>query len=208
MKKLVFISDTHRQYNGVSIPECDFLIFCGDEDLNSEQSCLIFNDWLGEQPAKNIVMTVGNHDFYAEENPEEFKKLMTNAKVLIDKYLEIDGLKIYGTPWTPTFYDWAFMKPDLNLAKVFANIPTGLDILITHGPPMYILDQNSRYQHCGSQSLYNAVKEKAPKINCFGHIHEARGEVIVGDTRFINAACCPVWTSDGLKEFAPIILEI
>ena len=36
---------------------------------------------------------------------------------------EIEGLKFYGSPWTPVFYDWAFMLPEVELAGKWAMIP-------------------------------------------------------------------------------------
>jgi Icc-related predicted phosphoesterase len=208
--KIVLISDTHRGYEDLIIPPADILIFCGDEDLDGEQSCLKFNDWLGKQPVSKIVMTVGNHDFYAQEEPKHFRELMSNATVLIDEEVTVNELRIYGSPWTPTFFDWAFMKPDLNLEKEWDKIPENLDILITHGPPFSILDKNVTGYPCGSQTLYMKLTKmnNPPKYHIFGHIHEARGEKVTESTTFINAACCPVWTSNGYKVFEPIVLEI
>lgn len=205
------ISDTHRTHEDLTIPEVDLLIHCGDyTGINSLEELHGLNDWFGKQPTKKVLFVPGNHDEIFENNEKYARSFMTNATVLIDEFVEVDGLKIYGIPWVPTFFDWSFMKPDLNLQKHWNKIPPGLDILITHGPPYSILDKNSQGQMCGSQTLYMhiAKMEKAPKVHCFGHIHEGRGEKVIEDTRFINAACCPVWTSDGYKEFEPIIIEI
>ncbi len=209
---ICFISDTHRGYNDLYIPPCDILIHSGDDDLNDENSCIKLNEWFGKQPAKIILFVPGNHDFYAQDHFEEFKMHMFNCNdILIDKeYITDTGLRIYGSPFCPQFYDWAFMKPDLNLQKHWDLIPQDLDILVTHTPPYSILDTNSSYQYCGSQTLYKAVlmQNRNIKVHAFGHIHQGYGEKTIGNTRFINAAVCPVWDHNGYKTFEPIIIEL
>lgn len=49
--------------------------------------------------------------------------------------VEIEGLKIYGSPWQPEFQGWAFNLPrGPRLREKWRLIPEGLDILVTHGP--------------------------------------------------------------------------
>jgi len=186
--RVVCISDTHLETNLV-IPDGDLLIHAGDAlSRGTFDELLQFNTWLGTLPHKHKVYVPGNHDIYVEAFPEIARKALTNATMLIDEEVNIEGLRIYGSPWTPTFYDWAFMKPDIKLAHVWHNIPENLDILITHGPPYSILDKNSRGDLCGSKTLYKAVKDKSPKFHIFGHIHHSSGIERIEDTMFINAA--------------------
>src|SRR5262249_28918150 len=99
-----------------------------------------------------------------------------------------EGLKIYGSPWTPLFCDWAFMLPDADLASKWDKIPSGLDVLITHGPPFGILDWTNRKEHAGSATLINRVHEVKPRLHVFGHIHEAAGRTESNGTTFLNAS--------------------
>ena len=54
-------------------------------------------------------------------------------------------------------------------------IPTNVDILITHGPALNILDFADYSSHSGSDRLLAAIKRAKPKVHLFGHIHEAFG---------------------------------
>ena len=66
---------------------------------------------------------------------------MKNAIYLEDSGVVIDGLKFWGSPWTPEFFDWAFnARRGLQLFDKWQKIPLDTDVLITHGPPAGILD--------------------------------------------------------------------
>ena len=68
----------------------------------------------------------------------------TGGTIIIfeDELVELDGIRFYGSPWTPAFNDWAFNKSRAKIDKVWQNIPTDehIHVLITHGPPKGILD--------------------------------------------------------------------
>lgn len=88
---------------------------------------------------KNItykVVIAGNHDLYLENKSlDEIQKLLSNAIYLQDSECNIKGLRIYGTPWIPKFGKWAFMLSSKHkLNQKWEKIPSGIDILITHGP--------------------------------------------------------------------------
>ena len=165
-----------------------------------------FNAWLGTLPHKHKIFVPGNHDLMFEDNEPYARSMMTNATVLIDEMIEIDGVKFYGTPWTPEFFDWAFMRPDLNLTKMWDKIPDKVDVLITHGPPYGILDQNFRYQPCGSQTLYQALSRIEPRFHIFGHIHESQGVFQMNGTTFANVSCPQNWFDEIKRK--PFVFEI
>jgi hypothetical protein len=50
-----------------------------------------------------------------------------------------------------------------------------VDVMMTHGPPMGILDATTRGEHVGCQHLLRAARRCKPVLHCFGHIHEAWG---------------------------------
>jgi len=189
--KVVAISDTHMQHGSLDMPEGDLLIHAGDAlGRGTYSEAVRLNEWFGTLKGKYkyIIYVPGNHDELFEANPQAGRDVMTNAIVLIDEGIEIEGLKIYGSPYTTQFYDWSFMKPDGQLRAVWDKIPEGLDILITHGPAYGILDQNMRGDHCGSQTLYEALATKKPRYHIFGHIHESSGVFLLDPTTHINAA--------------------
>jgi len=55
-----------------------------------------------------IVAIAGNHDFCFEDYRSDCEDELTNRGYLQDQEVTIDGLRFYGSPWQPWFYDWAF----------------------------------------------------------------------------------------------------
>jgi len=101
-------------------------------------------------------------------------------------------LYVYGSPWQPEFNDWAFNLPrkGRELAARWAAIPSGLDVLITHGPPFGILDRTSTGEHAGCELLRAAVERARPRLHVFGHVHEGYGVVERDGTIYVNASIC------------------
>src|SRR5690606_26824204 len=132
--KLVHISDTHQER--MYVPNGDILIHSGDAtSLGTVPEILKFKNWFNALPHKHKLFVPGNHDWLFQKNESLAREIMENTIVLIDEEITIDGVKFYGTPWTPMFFNWAFMKDDLELMDVFQNIPEDINVLITHGPP-------------------------------------------------------------------------
>ena len=50
-----------------------------------------------------------------------------------------------------------------------------VDIMLTHGPPMGILDKTWRGEAVGCDHLLRAARRSRPLLHCFGHIHEGWG---------------------------------
>jgi len=98
-------------------------------------------------------------------------------------YPDIKKLKIWGSPWTLTFPGinpkcTAFTGDEELLAEKFELIPDDVDILITHGPCLGVLDKTTRGEHVGSRYLNAWFRYCGrPKFHIFGHIHEAYGRV-------------------------------
>jgi len=187
MMNVLAISDLHGHLP--EIPKCDLLLLGGDYNdkinLDQQERFMLgpFKEWLESIDARHIVGIAGNHDFILKE-----KHLDLPWTYLQDAAVNIEGVRIYGTPWTPTFGAWAFMRPEAALRDIFDLIPAGLDILLSHGPVMGILDKVISGQNVGSrESLYKVKVIKPDNFVC-GHIHEARGIYDSGDTRFYNVA--------------------
>lgn len=205
--KIVCISDTHSLHKKIKIPEGDLLIVAGDITNKGNLTDLsMFNQWLGKLKFKEKVCIAGNHDFCFERDLSLAKSVLSNATYLHDSEVIIDGLKIYGSPWTPKFFNWAFnvdRGPDI--WKYWENIPLDTDILVTHGPPYGILDKNLAGTFTGCESLFRRVSELSLKLHVFGHIHESYGQVKIGETLFVNASICDV---NYAPVNAPIVIEI
>lgn len=192
--KIVFISDTHRQKP--KLPKGELLIHCGDLTSRGtpneiEESLQWLKD-VGKDFLYGVILIPGNHDFGFERNPHEMRRLCNKYGIilLIEQAEEINGVKIWGSPWTPWFHSWAYNahRGD-EIKKHWELIPSDTNILITHGPPAGILDLTTRGEPVGCVDLLNRLRKlKDLKIHAFGHIHEAHGHEWRNNVLFINAS--------------------
>ena len=136
--RLVAISDTHGRHAELTLPEGDVLIHTGDFSRRGRVEELEdFNAWLGEQPFRHRIIIAGNHDWLFERDNAHARALITNAIYLEDSGCELAGLRFWGSPWTPVFFDWAFNLPRGEGCRAkWRQIPTGTDVVVTHGPPL------------------------------------------------------------------------
>lgn len=195
--KIVCIADTHAQHRDLEMPEGDMLIHAGDityafKSGDTYADYEKFNNWLGELPYKHKIVIAGNHDVLAEKRPNLVRAALTNCIYLERELVEIEGLKIYGTPWTPRFFDWAFNQTQLQQKEHAEAIPK-CDVLVTHGPPKGILDFVPRGGYVGCRYLLDNIYDRIqPKLHVFGHIHCGAGMKQMcyngTNTTFINAA--------------------
>lgn len=227
MTRIVFISDTHNKHNKLTIPECDILVHAGDASFQGlESETRNFAKWLNKQPAKHIVLTPGNHCKVFEKALPESRSWVTDecphANLLIHEAVEIAGIRFFGSPWTPYFFNWSFnagrtpteaahtFKPFIG--DLWKDIPLDTQILVTHGPGLGTLDEvlsrdTGRIENVGCKELANKIRElKDLKISVFGHLHLNGGRTLVQDgVTYINAAMC-----DDSYELnrKPIILDL
>lgn len=189
--KIVCISDTHGKHDLITLPSADMIIHAGDiSSFGLRYQVEDFLKWFSSLNYKHKIFIAGNHDFLFEQSPKLASSLVPDNVIYLEESgVNIEGIKIWGTPMTPYFFNWAFNRLEgSELKSHMEKIPRNLDILISHGPPFGILDKNLEGQNCGSLSLLEALKVKAPKNVIFGHIHEGYGKVKQDGIRFINAS--------------------
>jgi Icc-related predicted phosphoesterase len=196
---ITFISDTHTKHRNceLDLPGGDLLIHAGDF-MNSgyeKTEAIEFFDWFDEINNYDYkIFIAGNHDRWMENAPDVAKGILTGYKTidyLEDSKIVINDINIYGSPWQPTFYNWAFNLPrnGVELQENWSNIPNDIEILITHGPPWGYLDVTPYGNlNVGCELLRVRVDELKPKIHVFGHVHSGYGYYYNGHTHFINAA--------------------
>jgi Icc-related predicted phosphoesterase len=188
---IVLISDTHGLHNAMDIPEGDLLIHAGDlSSRGLPHEVQAFMTWFGKLPHPHKVMIAGNHDFLAEKDPALFESMVPEGVTYLnDSGVEIEGIKIWGSPIQPWFHDWAFNRiRGPQIRTHWQLIPPDTDLLITHGPPFGILDKVENGPNVGCEDLLAVVEQINPKLHVFGHIHEARGIVEKSKTIFVNAS--------------------
>jgi Icc-related predicted phosphoesterase len=195
MTTIVCTADLHEHL--VDIPPCDLLLIAGDvsfaakDDLVAKQAFLVgeFKAWLDRVRAEEVVLVAGNHDQSIEKwsLPDGLR-----CHYLQDAEVELFGLRIWGTPWQPWFCDWAFNAPRRNgeafLASKFDAIPSGIDIVVAHGPPRGYGDRTPTGEHVGSTAMTTTLERMRPRLMVCGHIHPAYGRYRLGPTEIVNAA--------------------
>lgn len=226
MTKILHISDTHANHK--LIPDhrfegIDMVIHSGDcsnykDSYRNNNEVLDFIEWYKNIPVKDKVYVAGNHDTSIERRlvtPGHFAE--AGIHYLEHTATYINGLYIFGSPYTPTYGEWSFMKARDKIGRYWEAIPEGLDVLIVHGPPRGVRDLSysidNKLEFCGDMSLLKAVYKTTPKLMCFGHIHNFKdinnqGVSTYSDinTIFSNATCVEDGRFDkGLTSFGNII---
>ncbi len=183
---VVCVSDTHN--NQPKLPDGDVLIHAGDlTQSGSLRELQATIDWLRAQPHAVKIVVAGNHDLLLDTSCDGQRGTRDTAAAergAIDwgdvLYLEnaattvtcANGrrLRVYGSPWSPRFGNWAFQYP--RGEDVWAEtIPRDIDILVTHGPPRGHLD----LLRLGCEHLLRELWRVRPRLHVFGHVHEGAG---------------------------------
>ena len=215
--RIVAISDTHGAHEELELPAGDVLVHAGDfcrwgVDFDEVRAFLA---WFAAQPHPHKVLIAGNHDLVVEREPAAFRALVpTGVTYLEDSAAEIGGFHFWGSPWTPEFYDWAYMLPRGEpLRARWDLIPAETDVLITHGPPyghgdVALPHVREHPSAVGCAELLSAVRRVRPRLHVFGHIHEGHGVSLsdeLPETVFANAASSTV---DLRGLHPPLVLEV
>lgn len=209
--KLALLSDTHGRHRAVTIPSVDVAIHCGDFTKFGKLAELKeFVEWFNHQPARYRILISGNHDRCTYRGYiKDAHDFLADAGVnyLEDSEVTIEGVRFYGSPWTPMFLDWSWMMDRGQAIKtIWDRIPLGIDVLVTHGPPMGKLDWSIySNEHVGCADLREAVKRIQPRLHCFGHIHHSYGAMDFGPTAFVNCSICD---EDYHPTRQPIIFDL
>lgn len=204
--RIVALADTHLAHEGLDVPDGDVLVHAGDLlQLGCVDELARAVDFFGRLPHRTKVIVAGNHEVCLERRPEEARKLLEGFVYLQDSAVTIDGRVFYGSPWQPKFRIWAFgAERGPELASKWAQIPHGVDVLVTHGPPRGFGDRivwKDVERHVGCSDLLARVREIRPSLHLFGHIHQDPGMWKDGATTFAN-----VTTAEG--EHPPTVIDL
>lgn len=203
--RLVVMADTHLFHEDLTeIPEGDVLIHAGDACRGGSlaeltKACAM----LRALPHRHKIFVAGNHDKALQDRPAEARALFApDIHYLEDEGLTLDGIRLWGSPWTPVFHNWAFMLPrGAALAAKWALIPEHTDVLITHGPPKGFGDVAGDGRGTGCADLLARVREVKPLLHVYGHIHQGRGTWTEAGVTFVNAT---TWEC----ELPPVVIDM
>jgi predicted phosphohydrolase len=173
-KKLFAFADTHGNHRKVSVPVgTDIVVFAGDAceagDMVQLQDFFV---WFSNLPVAHKLFVPGNHDLPFEFAPDLAKKMIPEDIIFVDEgKIVIDDICFYVLT----------VRPWMHFATY---LPSYVDILVTHGTPLGILDQNF-----GCPILRKLVDSAQPKIHIFGHAHFSAGQSVEENgTKFYNVA--------------------
>lgn len=203
MYRITVISDTHGKHEKLNsfLDGGDILIHAGDiSSMGHNHEITNFCKWFDGIDNYDLkVFIAGNHDYGFEERWDEVSQIVNSYKTIT--YLQDDWvgfqknnlkeIRIWGSPWQPEFYSWAFNLPrnGNELEAKWNEIPTDTDILITHGPAWgYVDTVIGRTDHLGCEKLIDRIEQIKPTIHICGHIHSGYGYQTNGNTHFINAS--------------------
>lgn len=192
MVRVVVVSDTHNRHNSFEIPPGDVLIHCGDmTNRGSAPELREVDTWFARQPHTHKLAICGNMDQRLEScaSREVRQRFLPSARYIEDEEIEVAGLRVYGSPWSPKYCGAWQYRPGTEAEATWADVPEGLDILVTHTPPLGILDSVGRGEHAGCEALKCRLQEVRPRYHFFGHIHEEGGRQLEQEgIIFANAA--------------------
>ncbi len=205
--RCVVISDTHGLHDQLDVPDGDVLVHAGDLTRHGAlEDVASLDAFLAGLPHRHKVVIAGNHDFCFERQPRLARQMLRHAIYLEDEAVTLDGVRFWGSPWQPWFYDWAFnLERGPEIRAKWDLIPIETDVLVTHGPPFGHGDLTSRGERAGCADLLDRIRELRPTHHFFGHIHEGYGVTHNGETTFVNASVCDL----GYRPVqAPVVIDI
>ena len=222
--KIYAVSDLHGNLDGLDPCDADLVVIAGDLAPMKGWGVWHVNDqvkwinrkffaWCEKYPKTEFVVIPGNHDLFAQRDDVPTKVVWpTNVHFIVDRVVEVKGLRIAGSPWIPPISGrWAFeTRDEADLASHFAWIPEGVDILITH-TPLFVEDWNvdvslqTQSPHFGSRALAVTIARVKPKLAFCGHIHT--GDHRVHDMVNENGLITKIYNVSRLDEDYAVAYE-
>ena len=204
--RVIVVSDTHERHTKLhGLPAGDVFIHCGDILMTSRvfsvkagiRKLYWFNEWMKDIPCKHKLVIAGNHDGIMEKiGKDAVQKILSNAIYLENSLIEIDQIKVWGTPYsTGKSINKAFQSDKFSTATI-GNAPTsGVDILLTHG-------------QCPE------LEEMVPhSVHLWGHSHSSYGirmppTILKGKPVLNLSICVPIMDKNFRPTHLPVVLDI
>ena len=209
--RFVCISDTHGLHRSLAsyLPEADGIIHAGDfTNVGKMEECISALGWFNALPYKHRIIIAGNHDMFMDPDHADQPSSISAINAILPvaegfHYLwnsgcEIEGIKFWGSPQQPAFFNWAFNVPrGTPLRLHWENIPEGTDVLITHGPAYGLVDKCPNFADprgpwvsVGCNDLAKKIRRIKPRVHVCGHVHAGYGHAFLAETLYLNASIC------------------
>ncbi len=232
--KVIALADTHGKHSELtqhiqdlldSDPDIRMIIHAGDaadvyDPLLNRQELRRFLRWFESFDVEYRVFVPGNHDTGIEYFPSVLSEF-SDVDFLIHQELIVEGIRFFGSPFTPSFHNWAYNVDRNLLESYWSQIPERTDVLITHGPAYGIGDATNIglpkgvVKGFGDVHLLHRVQEIQPKYHIFGHFHDTLTELTIKNNGIhrqdgIKTKFCNVSMVDTNRNVvnSPRILEI
>lgn len=232
--RFVLVSDTHGDHEALQMPAGEVLLYAGDAvgnygRLNNRELRSDFEDflkWLWAQSRRfaQVFFISGNHETFLDDEQGDvtrgmsklnaFLSAATNCTYLADAPAKYRGLRLFGSPTNKSrketegkrYYSCAFERTKAQRAALWAGIPEGLDVLMTHVPPSGHLCRTTTGDSLLSDRLAGMVSP--PRFHVFGHDHDYLGVEKGERTTFLNAAQDDCLRADPRGGGCPLIFDI
>jgi Icc-related predicted phosphoesterase len=159
----------------------DLLVIAGDvTDWGDEEFFKGFYKTLSDNNITTLFVP-GNHDPCYEST---FPKMLN----LHGESTTFNGLIFCGMGGSnPTPFNTPFELRDDQATELLSRFPDRIDVLISHASPYGTkCDRTYRGNHIGSKPVRSFIEKVKPKVVISGHVHEARGIDVLGDTLIVN----------------------
>ena len=178
--RILHISDTHGRHHLLhDLPPADVIVHSGDlTDDGQDEEVVDFVEWFANLDYTHKLFIPGNHDTNLYK--ASLDGLPDDMHFLYNSGITINGIHFYGVP---------YFVPDItsgNFIHMVNAIPSTTNVLITHLPPLGMLDKASIHE--SSFELLNKVYEVKPRLHLFGHSHKDEGIEVIDGITFSNAA--------------------
>ncbi len=207
--RFMLVADIHNSgTDGLDPVGCDAAIVAGDfiadtprlpdDEYQRALKDDLFFAWCRNHPDLPVFLIPGNHDRVAESHPEwiEWPENVVRLDTA-DGAAKFNGLQLWGVPWNSSYSRRSgFLCPDEELVKRLDAMPSNLDVLVLHGPPMFEGSESAPDKevgrpdtHFGNATIRAAVLAKNPRLAVCGHIHQGSHEPAkLGETIVVNVS--------------------
>src|SRR5690625_6348978 len=150
--RILHLSDTHNQHNFLNdFPSEHLIIHSGVFSVAGTASEFrVFLKWFLDLNYQYKIFIGGNHDSFLEENSQkEIQSILPkNCHYLCHSGVTIENIKFWGVPM--------FVSEDLDGSyfEQIKKIPADIDVLVSHHPPLGILDLDGKINFGCSELLH------------------------------------------------------